>query len=175
MATTEVLIMSDTHGNGDLAEQAIRLTRPHVILFCGDGLRDLAFLTLPCPLYAVRGNCDHFLASAMENTGEMLTITLDGMKILLTHGHRFGVKSGLGSLILRAVQENADAVVFGHTHEPLELTLLPENASSRLGISLNKPLHLFNPGSLGYAPHSFGRLTLKNGVPLFSHGQLALP
>ncbi|MBQ9781347.1 MAG: metallophosphoesterase family protein [Clostridia bacterium] len=172
MAKTEILIISDTHGKGDLAERAVALTRPHLTIFCGDGLRDLAFRPALLPLYAVRGNCDYFTVPDIGETEETLTLTIDGLKLLITHGHRYGVKSGLGALITKAIQENTDAVIFGHTHEPLELTLLPEHASSRFGISLNKPLYLFNPGSLGYAPHSFGTLTIKDGVPLFGHGRL---
>ena len=175
MATTELLIISDTHGKSDLVEKAVRLTRPHLTLFCGDGLRDLAFLPSLGPLYAVRGNCDFWNLTDLGDVEETMTLTPDGFKILLTHGHRFGVKSGLGALIAKAVREEADAVLFGHTHEPLEWTLLPEQGKQRFGLRLTKPLHIFNPGSLGYEPHSFGRLTLKNGVPLFSHGQLTLP
>ena len=92
--------------------------------------------------------------------------------LFITHGHRYGVKSGLGALIAQAVKEDADAVIFGHTHEPLDMTLLPEHTNERFGICLHKPLHVFNPGSLGYRPHSFGTLTIQNGIPLFGHGQL---
>lgn len=172
MAKKEILIISDTHGKGDLAEKAAGLTRPHLTLFCGDGLRDLDMRPHLYPLYAVRGNCDVFLTPLMGDIEETMTLNIDGVKLFITHGHRYDVKSGLSSLIGKAVQESADAVIFGHTHEPLELTLLPEHASSRFGISLNKPLHLFNPGSLGYAPHSFGTLTIRDGIPLFGHGQI---
>ena len=172
MATTDILIVSDSHGKSDLIEQAAKLTRPHLMLFCGDGLRDLDCSGCICPVYAVRGNCDCFYVPHMGDTDEILTMTLDGVKLLITHGHRFGVKSGLGALISKAVAENADAVIFGHTHEPLDITLLPEHTNERYGICLHKPLHVFNPGSLGYRPHSFGTLTLRNGVPLFGHGHL---
>ena len=172
MARTEILILSDIHGNSGALDEVLTRTHPHLLLFCGDGLRDLAYLPLPCPLYAVRGNCDHFSVSALGDVQEELTLTVDGMTLLLCHGHSYGVKSGLGRLILTAAQRGVDAVIFGHTHEPVEMTLRPENTKERFGISLEKPLYLFNPGSLGYAPHSFGTLTLQNGVPMFGHGQL---
>ena len=171
MSATELLILSDSHGKSSAIERLLQRTRPDLILFCGDGLRDLAYLPLPCPFYAVRGNCDMFSAAGLENTPEELTVTIDGLKLLVTHGHRYGVKGGLGALISRAVRLEVDAVVFGHTHEPLEMTLLPD-IDHGFGISLKKPLHLFNPGSLGYFPHSFGTLTIKGGVPLFGHGTL---
>lgn len=172
MAKTEVLILSDSHGKSDAIERAITLTRPQLILFCGDGLRDFAYLPLPCPLYAVRGNCDAFTLSAFEDIQEDIILHLDGLKLLVTHGHRYGVKSGLGTLIAKAAREEIDAVIFGHTHEPLDLTLTPAHTPSDLGISLQRPLHLFNPGSLGYRPHAFGTLTIRDGVPLFGHGTL---
>ena len=38
------------------------------------------------------------------------------MKILLTHGHRYGVKTDLLSLALRAEELGCRLVFFGHTH-----------------------------------------------------------
>ena len=172
MAKTEILIMSDSHGRDDLIEKTKKLTRPHAIIFCGDGLRDLDADTYLCPLYAVRGNCDWSYIPHMGDIEDTLTLHIDGVKLFITHGHRFGVKHGLGALVAQAVRENADAVLFGHTHEPLDILLTPENAEESFGISLNKSLHLFNPGSLGYAPHSFGTLTIRDGVYLFGHGRL---
>lgn len=172
MAKTDILILSDSHGKSDLIEQTKKLTRPHLILFCGDGLRDFDVGSYTCPVYAVRGNCDCFYVPHMGDVEETLTLNIDGVKLFITHGHRYGVKSGLGALIAQAVKEDADAVIFGHTHEPLDMTLLPEHTNERFGICLHKPLHVFNPGSLGYRPHSFGTLTIQNGIPLFGHGQL---
>ncbi len=172
MAKTDILILSDTHGKGDLIEKASKLTRPHLILFCGDGLRDFDDGDHLCPIYAVRGNCDYFYVPRMGDIDDTLTLNVDGVKLFVTHGHRYGVKSGLGALIAQAAKEDADAAIFGHTHEPLETTLLPEHANKHYGICLHKPLHLFNPGTLGYRPHSFGTLTIQNGVSLFGHGQL---
>ncbi len=174
MAKNEILILSDTHGRDDLIEKVKGLVRPHLIIFCGDGLRDFDSGTYLSPLYAVRGNCDWSYIPHMGDVEDQLTLNADGVKLFVTHGHRYGVKHGLGTIIAQAVRENADAVIFGHTHEPLDIFLSPENAENNFGISLNKPLHLFNPGSLGYSPHSFGTLTIKDGVPLFGHGQIKI-
>lgn len=172
MATTEILMISDSHGRSDLISRVLRLTRPHLTIFCGDGLRDLDPAAAPCPLYAVRGNCDWHTLTPIGNAEESLTLYLDGLKTFVTHGHRYGVKSGLSALLAKGASEGYDVMLFGHTHEPLSLTLTPENAFDRFGIQLTKPLYLFNPGSLGSVPHSFGRLTIRDGVPLFSHGTL---
>jgi putative phosphoesterase len=39
-----------------------------------------------------------------------------GKRILLTHGHLYGVKKGLLNLYYRGKEVEADLVVFGHTH-----------------------------------------------------------
>ena len=172
MARTDILILSDSHGKSDLIEQASKRTRPHLLLFCGDGLRDLDYGSYVCPTYAVRGNCDCFCVPRFGDAQDTMTLTVDSLKLLITHGHRYGVKSGLGALIAKAAEIEADAVIFGHTHDPLEMTLLPAHTNERYGICLHKPLHVFNPGSIGYPPYSFGTLTIQNGVPLFGHGRL---
>ena len=41
---------------------------------------------------------------------------IDGKKFFITHGHVYGVKSSLTSLKKRAEQNDADCVLFGHTH-----------------------------------------------------------
>ena len=43
-------------------------------------------------------------------------VEIEGVKILVTHGHKYGVKSGIGGLIKRAEQENIKLVCYGHTH-----------------------------------------------------------
>ena len=39
-------------------------------------------------------------------------------KLFVTHGHAYGVKSGLGRLAERAKTLGADVVLYGHTHIP---------------------------------------------------------
>lgn len=174
------LILSDSHGRPDRMEEAIRRVRPDGILFAGDGLRDLTrvdFSALPerFPLWAVAGNCDWLLTplvandTLLEPRDEEL-ITLEGIRILLIHGHTYGVKGGLGSAVARAVEREADLLIFGHTHLPLELHLRPDD--NRADFAVQKPLTLFNPGSLGATDPSFGTLTIRGGQYLFGHGSL---
>lgn len=170
-----LLILSDSHGHPDRIAEVIRRTRPDGILFAGDGLRDLTYCDLPCPLWAVKGNCDWLTApliiggATAEPTDEEL-ILLEGQRILLMHGHRYGVKGGLGSAVSRAILREADALIFGHTHIPLELHLSPDRDLD--GLSVRKPLTVFNPGSLGDRAPSFGTLTIRGGQMLFGHGEL---
>ena len=169
------LILSDSHGRSDRIDEAVRRVRPDGILFAGDGLRDLANAEPPCPLWAVAGNCD-WLTSPLVLNGSLVEpedeelVTVESVRILLMHGHRYGVKGGLGQAIARAVQREADALVFGHTHIPVELHLRPDD--DRADFSVIKPLTVFNPGSLGDRNASFGTLTVRDGQLLFGHGEL---
>jgi putative phosphoesterase len=175
-----LLILSDSHGRPDRIREAVDRVKPDGILFAGDGLRDLAACDLPdspmgCPLWAVAGNCD-WLVSPLVVGGEVLEpsdeelIVAEGIRILLIHGHRYGVKGGLGQAIARAVEREADVLVFGHTHLPVELHLSPDAPRTDFGVT--KPLTVFNPGSLGDRNASFGTLTLRRGQLLFGHGEL---
>ena len=167
------LILSDSHGRPDRITEAIARVKPDGILFCGDGLRDLTYVSIPCPLWAVRGNCDWMSSplivgnSVLEADTEA-RICPEGNPILLTHGHLRNVKSGLSSLVYYAAEQNLRAVIFGHTHKPLELHLSPDAES---GLPITSPLTLFNPGSLG-DNGSFGTLTVRGGQLLFGHGTL---
>ena len=170
-----LLVLSDSHGRPDLIEEAIRRVRPDGILFAGDGLRDLSRVEIPCPLWAVAGNCDWLTTpliingAIFEPQNEEL-ITVEGVRILLMHGHKYGVKGGLGQAVAHAMQKDADVLIFGHTHTPLELHLRPD--SERADFSVTKPLTLFNPGSLGDRHASFGTVTVRNGQLLCGHGEL---
>lgn len=171
-----LLILSDSHGRPDRIREAIARVKPDGILFAGDGLRDLSSLpdNPPCLLWAVKGNCDWMMSpvilgnTALEAEDEEL-ITVEGIRILLMHGHTYGVKGGLGRAIARAIAQDADVLIFGHTHTPVELHLSPDNT---FAFSVQKPLTVFNPGSLGDRDASFGTLTIQKGQMLFGHGEL---
>ncbi len=164
----ELLIFSDSHGRVDAMNLALsRQIRPiYAICFLGDGLADTELLrTNNSLLWTVKGNCDFGVRAADELTERV--IDLMGHRILMTHGHLCSVKSGIGALLSRAVELDADAVMFGHTHEAFSLTLPVGETVG--GHELTRPLHLFNPGSIGYKG-SFGSLCLTEDTLLFSHG-----
>ncbi len=176
MTDPTLLILSDSHGRPDALAEAIRRVRPAGILFAGDGLRDLTRVDIPCPLWAVRGNCDWMSAPLVigghlcEPPEEELLLW-EGLRILLCHGHRYGVKSGLSVAAAHAAARDCDILVFGHTHLPVEHRIPAGEVYG--GVTLERPLYLFNPGSAGerHAP-SFGTLTVRGGIPLFGHGAL---
>lgn len=170
----EFLIFSDSHGRVEGMQRALRaqIRRPDLILHLGDGVGDLDYLqTRGTPTLGVRGNCDWFTVSLPIN--EELCFEELGHRILMVHGHRYGVKSGVGSLLVHAAARGADIVFFGHTHIPHE-ECIP--AGTELGgVVLNRPMYLFNPGSVGRSStSSFGTLSLTEDTVLFSHGEVII-
>lgn len=162
----KVLIFSDTHGRAARVRALLRLHRDaDCAVFLGDGLGDIDACRgeLPMPLWEVRGNCDGFPA-LWEHVPTEQIVALGGHRLLLTHGHLYGAKSGCGALIGAARRADCDIVLFGHTHERYEAY-----------IGEPKPLYLFNPGSLG-SPRggnpSYGLLQADEKNILFSHGEL---
>lgn len=167
--TEKFVIFSDVHGRADRVRELVSHHRDaSAFLFLGDGLRDLDELDFP--LVAVRGNCDLF----STDTPEELFLDLGGKKILLMHGHRLSVKSGLDRALAYASGRSVDALLFGHTHQPEE-AYFPEGTELSDGTRLARPMWAFNPGSLGEprgGKPSYGLLQIRNGQMLFSHGTL---
>ncbi|MBQ2248865.1 MAG: YfcE family phosphodiesterase [Clostridia bacterium] len=174
----ELLVISDAHGNRAAICEALRrqVRPPDALLFLGDGLRDLP--DLPdgrTALYAVAGNCDGYLPFFTEGEErEICLLSLGEHRLLLTHGHRFGVKSGCGALLAYAAQEGADIVLYGHTHLP-HAEVIPAGTALG-GLVTERPIYLFNPGSIGQdvdgKGYSFGTVTLLGKSALLSHGRI---
>lgn len=168
----DLLIFSDAHGrNGGMLQALARQkAAPDAVIFLGDGLRQLEpGLFGNLPFFCVRGNRDGWMP-LWENCPEEQLLHFEGHTLLLTHGAAYGVKSGTGLLETAAVQKDADIALFGHTHEAYQHTIL---AGERVGdVTLSCPLHLFNPGSIGYGG-SFGCLHLDENNVLFSHGTVS--
>lgn len=162
----EILIFSDSHGNVDPMRRVLAQhpSASHV-LFCGDGIRDLAALEAAFPkkiFLGVKGNCDFLVLD--ENAPVERRIDLLGLRILLLHGHTVGVKEGYGLAASHAYESDADIVIFGHTHLPYE---------GRMQVK-DRNVHLFNPGSIGRrfynGTFSYGVLTAEENGYLFLHG-----
>ena len=166
------LIFSDSHGDALSIDRAIRAHRDaEVIFFLGDGLADLDALSIAMDkmVLAVRGNCDFSGVYRGERVKKVETITLMGKKIVLTHGDLYGAKFGEGGLLRLAIEERADLILYGHTHLAKEsFHYVSDEALSDIEPE-ERPLTLFNPGSVGSASHSYGILTLTDSTYLFSH------
>ena len=127
----KLCIFSDSHGKTDRVRRMMETVQADAYLFCGDGLGDLE--NFPAPLYAVAGNCDW--GSALP---DVRLLELGGRRVLLTHGHRYRVKSDLYRLSLAAREQGAQVAVYGHTHIPNRME--------------DNGLLLLNPGALSGRP-----------------------
>lgn len=158
----DFLIFSDSHGKRRAMETAIglQIKKPDAIFFLGDGLNDIADRVDGIPVICVRGNCDWSIGT--RSVREEETVSFEGHRIFLTHGHRYAAKSGLGAMIRAAEERGADVVLYGHTHRPALETI-------QTG-SEGRTVTFFNPGSI--AEGSFGTLTLTSDTVLFSHGTI---
>lgn len=167
----DFLVISDTHGRGDRLAAVLARTHADVLFFLGDGLRDLAGAAgLPPTVRAVRGNCDFF---GNTDAPEVRVEDFGTTRFFLTHGHRHGVKYSAEALIAAAAAAGADVALYGHTHVPYTKTI---PSGERVGgVTLQKPLLLLCPGSLGEprdgAP-SFATITVRPNGILSGFGEL---
>lgn len=113
----KTLVVSDTHGNRRALREIVRCFGGMAYLFhLGDNTRDAHYLADNMPdtaVIAVRGNGDYG-----SDEPDTQAVTIQGRKLLLTHGHLQHVKYGLDRLTYFALAQQADGVLFGHTHEP---------------------------------------------------------
>ncbi len=177
----ELLVISDTHGSAYTVKEVLAQLnfRPWAVLFLGDGLRDLDTISTDpryegLSVYSVAGNCDKF-GFFPADAPDVRSVMVGELKILMMHGDTFGVKHGLGEAQRYAAQQEADVLLYGHTHAPFAKTIAAGEYIGG-GVTLQKPLVVANPGSLGRPGYgrdpSFGVLTVRNGQVLFSHGVL---
>lgn len=130
----KILVMSDTHGYLSNAERVITKLSDKVnsVFHLGDCDIDAYRLSKEfskLEFYYVKGNNDYGTDTPLE-----LIVSKGGKKFLLVHGHKHHVNSSYNSLAYVAEENNVDAVVFGHTHMPLN--------------SDYNNILLFNPGSI---------------------------
>ena len=109
-----LVVVSDSHGNKKGLEELLPIiSENHYCIHLGDGIADLGGIlekegrkTLFC-----RGNCDFFAQVAEEGVLEA-----ENVKIFYCHGHKYGVKSGLGLLAKAAKDKGCAVALYGHTH-----------------------------------------------------------
>ncbi len=115
---TTILVLSDTHGKlgrllRDNESELVRhLNECDRIFHLGDGEDDIRKLDMlyPTKLDFVNGNCDSSTDTPIR------IIDIENTRFLLTHGHKFSVKSTLMKLELECRYREANVGLFGHTH-----------------------------------------------------------
>ena len=162
------IVFSDSHGFTSFMDKAINLHKDaEVIFFLGDGLSDAEIVASRFKDKAwlfVRGNCDYSSVAFGATAEKTSSITLEGKRIVFTHGDLYGVKYGEDGLLRLAESRSGDIVLFGHTHIPFERYVPTEESG----------IYLFNPGSIG-APGfggggSYGVIDITEKGICFSHG-----
>jgi putative phosphoesterase len=140
----KLLILSDTHGNYPLAIEASEIAgKFDGIIHLGDGVEDAGILAdiADCPVVMIAGNCDTATTALREYSR-----VCAGKKLFCTHGDTYEVKAGLTGLHQKALAEEAQIVLYGHTH--------------RAAIETIDGVLFINPGSLNKGTPSASFATL---------------
>ena len=140
----KILVFSDSHRCRWEMLEAIEREKPDTVIHLGDLQSDAEEIGYACPmlpLISVPGNCDGWTRDPLEKC-----IDFDGVRVLLSHGHIWGVKGGYERAIQAARQAEARVLLFGHTHR--------RECMEREG------LWLLNPGA---ARSGYGVLEIRDG------------
>lgn len=141
----QAVVLSDTHGYINLAVRAVEEhPSASMIIHAGDVARDVDDMRSVFPrlnFETVSGNNEFFCTLPLDRVFEF-----GGKRIFLTHGHKYGVKSGVARLEARAAELGADICIFGHTHIS--------------HLSQSNGIYFLNPGA---AHRSFAILNIENG------------
>lgn len=110
-------IVSDSHGDTNALDAMLQHPAAADVeawLFAGDIAMDAEYLEMvtDLPVIKVAGNND-WPMSRLEDT---VLADLGDHRILLTHGHLYGVNFSTQNLVLAAREQAADIAVYGHTH-----------------------------------------------------------
>lgn len=147
----KIVVLSDTHGNYSALEKLLPIMQESDYVFhLGDYQKDILSYQkeLGNKIISVKGNCD--------GGGNDQLLEIEGVKIFLTHGDRYSVKSDLFRLEYKAKEVRASLVFYGHTH--------------CAGVYESDSITYVNPGCLnGFLERSYcyavihdGKFVLKN-------------
>ena len=138
----KILVVSDTHGYTENLDKVLeREKNIEMMIHCGDVEGDERYIrerTGGYPCCIVKGNNDHF-----SDLPKGLVFDIFNYKIMVTHGHNYGVSMSTDGLREEARLRGVQIVLFGHTHRPF--------------VEEKNGIVLMNPGSLTY-PRQSGRV-----------------
>ena len=106
----KILIFSDIHGSTSLLDELIEHYSPDRIFGLGDFEVDEFILDLK-DVVGVRGNSYFDPDYPIDRF-----IKINGINILLTHGHTHSVRGGVSSLVCFSKENGCDMAFYGHTH-----------------------------------------------------------
>ena len=132
-------------------QQAVFDEGPDYIIHLGDHIRDakaLAEKFCRIPFLSVPGNCD---MGSMDQP--ILVREIQGVRFLITHGHKHAVKMGLLRYALAAREAEVQVALFGHTHMAY--------------YELDNGIHFLNPGSMSGGRVSYGVVEITHNNEIF--------
>ncbi|MDE6200807.1 MAG: YfcE family phosphodiesterase [Clostridiales bacterium] len=130
----KLVVISDTHHDMARLEQLLPIINSaDYLVFCGDGVSDVLWLRgrITVPIVCVKGNNDIGLNVQIT---DLASVAFGKTKALVTHGHKFGVRQGVGKVLGMAIMKDCKLVFFGHTHRYMDF--------------LQGGVHFINPGAL---------------------------
>lgn len=140
-----ILVLSDSHrGIRPLHEAIAAQPTAEVVIHLGDSEIDLTAIAAQYPekmFVSVLGNCDWGI--------DLPTVAVKdfcGVRLFCTHGHRYGVKSGLETAKAAAREAGAQVLLYGHTHQAVT--------------DYDNGLYVVNPGALKGIYPSYATLDL---------------
>lgn len=150
MSVKKIIIFSDTHGYMREIPFLKDINEYDYFIYLGDGYDEVENWArnsnLADKFIAVTGNCDY-----APDIPRQKFFDIDGVKIFITHGDIYNVKSSYNKIFEKAKSINADIAMFGHTH-------YADN-------KFIDGIYLFNPGSIiprGREFASVGYLEIKD-------------
>lgn len=156
MNNVKIVVLSDTHGETEQLEKSIEILNSlndiDMVIHLGDFTIDASYIKKKTniDMINVRGNCDF----GPKEINEEEIINVKEKKILLTHGHKYSIKSNLNNLYYRAKELEVDALLFGHIHRPVNI--------------VEDGILIFNPGSISEprdgSTNSYGIITISDTI-----------
>ena len=152
-AHMKIIVFSDSHRELTHMQDVISREKPDYVFHLGDHDSDAQQISRSfqlLPVVSVRGNCDGW-----SDTPKTLTVRIGSVTFFLCHGHTLGVKSGNSTAVYAAMEQNADVLLYGHTHEAFY---------ECMELQGERALYVLNPGACGCGSRpTYGFFLLENG------------
>ena len=147
----KILVLSDSHSAMRFMRACVDAIKPQAIVHLGDYYDDGETLKELYPhieLHQVPGNCDRYRCPPWVQ--ERLCYSVCGVRLFMTHGHKYAVKTNTAKLEAEARVLHAKAALYGHTH-------IAECRRDDTG------MWILNPGTAGYGGGSAGLIETQDG------------
>ena len=148
----KILVLSDSHSAMRFMRSCVEAVKPQAIVHLGDHYDDGETLKELYPhieLHQVPGNCDRYRCPPWVHT--RLCYDVCGVRLFMTHGHKYDVKTTTAAMLVEARAMHAKAALYGHTH--VAEVYQEENG-----------MWVMNPGTSGYGGGSAGIIEVENNA-----------